>query len=41
MYEAIKENEIVMPEEHEGDLGFNYQWRELLKRSEEIGNEIE
>ncbi|KAJ3392024.1 GDP/GTP exchange factor for ARF [Entophlyctis sp. JEL0112] len=34
IYDAIKHNEIVMPEEHEGDLGFNYTWRELMKRSE-------
>ncbi|KAI8838851.1 hypothetical protein BJ741DRAFT_562615 [Chytriomyces cf. hyalinus JEL632] len=34
IYEAIKGNEIVMPEEHEGDLGFNYAWRELMKRAE-------
>ncbi|KAI8618119.1 hypothetical protein BC830DRAFT_1110414 [Chytriomyces sp. MP71] len=33
IYEAIKSNEIVMPEEHEGDLGFNYAWRELMKRA--------
>ncbi|KAJ3261296.1 GDP/GTP exchange factor for ARF, partial [Borealophlyctis nickersoniae] len=34
IYTAIKHNEIVMPEEHEGDLGFNYQWKELLKQAE-------
>ncbi|KAJ3113573.1 GDP/GTP exchange factor for ARF [Phlyctochytrium bullatum] len=37
IYDAIKENEIVMPEEQEGELGFNYTWRELLKRSEQTG----
>lgn len=30
---AIRQNEIVMPEEHEGELGFNYQWKELLKNA--------
>ncbi|KAI9341953.1 hypothetical protein BDR26DRAFT_859844 [Obelidium mucronatum] len=34
IYDAIKHNEIVMPEEHEGDLGFSYAWKELLKKSE-------
>lgn len=34
IYDEIKANEIVMPEEHEGDLGFNYAWRELMKRAE-------
>ncbi|KAJ3194456.1 GDP/GTP exchange factor for ARF [Irineochytrium annulatum] len=37
VYDAIRENEIVMPEEHEGDLGFNYAWRELLKRVDGAG----
>ncbi|KAJ3208352.1 GDP/GTP exchange factor for ARF [Dinochytrium kinnereticum] len=37
IYDAIKETEIVMPEEQEGDLGFSYTWRELLKRSEVAG----
>jgi Sec7-like guanine-nucleotide exchange factor len=30
IYEAIKKNEIILAEEHGGELGFNYQWRELL-----------
>jgi Sec7-like guanine-nucleotide exchange factor len=34
IYDAIKTSEIVMPEEHEGDLGFNFAWREMLKRAE-------
>ncbi|KNC98965.1 uncharacterized protein SPPG_05921 [Spizellomyces punctatus DAOM BR117] len=38
MYTAIRENEIVMPEEHEGDLGFNYQWKELMKKAEHAGD---
>ncbi|KAI8823734.1 uncharacterized protein EV422DRAFT_618537 [Fimicolochytrium jonesii] len=37
IYNAIKENEIVFPEEHAGDLGFNYQYRELIKKSAEAG----
>ncbi|KAJ3296061.1 GDP/GTP exchange factor for ARF [Rhizoclosmatium sp. JEL0117] len=34
IYDAIKTNEIVMPEEHEGDLGFSYSWKELMKKTE-------
>ena len=32
MYTAIAEKEIVMPQEHEGELGENYTWREMMKR---------
>ncbi|KAJ3048959.1 GDP/GTP exchange factor for ARF, partial [Rhizophlyctis rosea] len=41
IYHEIKHNEIVMPEEHEGDLGFNYQWKELMKRAENAGPLLE
>ncbi|KAI9208547.1 uncharacterized protein BJ171DRAFT_489303 [Polychytrium aggregatum] len=34
IYQTIRDYEIVMPEEHEGDLGFNYAWQGLLKSSE-------
>ncbi|CAG8666174.1 10931_t:CDS:10, partial [Ambispora leptoticha] len=37
IYEAIRGKEIVMPEEHEGQLGFNYAWKELLRRAESAG----
>ncbi|KAG0242430.1 GDP/GTP exchange factor for ARF [Actinomortierella wolfii] len=33
IYEAIKKREIVLPQEHDGQLGFNYAWKELLKRA--------
>ncbi|KAF9163079.1 GDP/GTP exchange factor for ARF [Actinomortierella ambigua] len=33
IYEAIRKREIVLPQEHEGQLGFNYAWKELLKRA--------
>ncbi|KAL0073779.1 hypothetical protein J3Q64DRAFT_1649624 [Phycomyces blakesleeanus] len=33
IYEAIRQDEIVMPEEHEGRLGFNYAWKQLLHRA--------
>jgi brefeldin A-resistance guanine nucleotide exchange factor 1 len=32
IYHAIKENEIIMPEEHEGDVGFQYLWKEMLAK---------
>ncbi|KAI9494797.1 hypothetical protein BDB00DRAFT_817115 [Zychaea mexicana] len=37
IYECIKHDEIVMPEEHEGQLGFNYAWKQLLQRSKSSG----
>ncbi|CAI2169955.1 2331_t:CDS:10 [Funneliformis geosporum] len=37
IYDAIKKKEIIMPEEHEGQLGFNYAWKELLRRAESAG----
>lgn len=33
IYESIRKREIVMPEEHAGQLGFEYAWKELLRRS--------
>ena len=33
IYDSIKRKEIVLPEEHQGQLGFEYAWRELLRRS--------
>jgi brefeldin A-resistance guanine nucleotide exchange factor 1 len=33
IYDEIKCNEIVLPDEHEGDLGFAFAWRELIKNS--------
>ncbi|CAG8573531.1 12884_t:CDS:10, partial [Cetraspora pellucida] len=37
IYDAIRKREIIMPEEHEGQLGFNYAWKELLRRAENTG----
>ncbi|KZT56706.1 Sec7-domain-containing protein [Calocera cornea HHB12733] len=37
IYESIKKNEIVMPEEHVGQVGFDYAWRELIIRSKTRG----
>ncbi|KAK5816093.1 hypothetical protein F5H01DRAFT_343687 [Linnemannia elongata] len=37
IFEAIRKREIVLPQEHEGQLGFNYAWKELLHRAETAG----
>ncbi|KAI9483078.1 MAG: hypothetical protein EXX96DRAFT_478742 [Benjaminiella poitrasii] len=41
IYEAIKQNEILMPEEHEGLLGFNYAWKQLQHKSHTSGRFIQ
>lgn len=33
IYDTIRRREIVMPEEHAGQLGFEYTWKELLRRA--------
>lgn len=33
IYDGIRRREIVMPEEHAGQLGFDYAWKELLRRA--------
>ncbi|KAH8108152.1 Sec7-domain-containing protein [Cristinia sonorae] len=38
IYDSIRKREIVMPEEHSGQLGFEYAWKELLMRSKHAGN---
>ncbi|KAH7889929.1 hypothetical protein F5I97DRAFT_1924441 [Phlebopus sp. FC_14] len=37
IYDSIRKREIVMPEEHTGQLGFEYAWKELLMRSRQSG----
>ncbi|KDQ60619.1 hypothetical protein JAAARDRAFT_172637 [Jaapia argillacea MUCL 33604] len=37
IYESIRKQEIIMPEEHTGQLGFEYAWKELLARSRQSG----
>ncbi|THV07859.1 Sec7-domain-containing protein [Dendrothele bispora CBS 962.96] len=37
IYDSIRKREIVMPEEHTGQLGFEYAWKELLTRSRQAG----
>ncbi|EKM82858.1 hypothetical protein AGABI1DRAFT_118287 [Agaricus bisporus var. burnettii JB137-S8] len=38
IYDSIRKREIVMPEEHTGQLGFEYAWKELLARSRNAGD---
>lgn len=38
IYDSIRKREIVMPEEHTGQLGFEYAWKELLMRSRQAGD---
>ncbi|KAI0637119.1 Sec7-domain-containing protein [Trametes polyzona] len=38
IYESIRKREIVMPEEHTGQLGFEYAWKELLARTRQAGD---
>jgi len=38
IYDSIRRREIVMPEEHVGQLGFEYTWKELLRRSRKSGD---
>ncbi|KAI0306765.1 hypothetical protein B0F90DRAFT_1808381 [Multifurca ochricompacta] len=37
VYDSIRKQEIVMPEEHTGQLGFEFAWKELLMRSRQSG----
>ncbi|KAF8636714.1 hypothetical protein AX17_003517 [Amanita inopinata Kibby_2008] len=37
IYDSIRKCEIIMPEEHTGQFGFEYAWKELLARSRQAG----
>ncbi|KAG6333981.1 hypothetical protein ID866_5104 [Astraeus odoratus] len=37
IYDSIRKREIIMPEEHTGQLGFEYAWKELLARTQQSG----
>lgn len=37
VFEAIKSNEIILPEEHDNAHAFSYAWRELLLKTEAAG----
>ena len=36
-FEAIKTNEIILPDEHDNQHAFDYAWRELLLKTESAG----
>ncbi|UKZ64660.1 uncharacterized protein TrAtP1_005871 [Trichoderma atroviride] len=38
IYETIKSNEIILPDEHDNQHAFDYAWRELLLKSETAGH---
>jgi brefeldin A-resistance guanine nucleotide exchange factor 1 len=38
IYDGIRKREIIMPEEHTGQLGFDYAWNELLRRARSAGS---
>ncbi|WAQ88541.1 hypothetical protein PtA15_9A668 [Puccinia triticina] len=40
IFDSIRKREIVMPEEHSGQLGFEYAWKELQRRSKKAGTFI-
>lgn len=37
IYDAIKENEIILPDEHDNKHAFDYAWKELLMKTQEAG----
>lgn len=37
IYDSIKENEIILPDEHENKHAFDYAWRELLLKTSSTG----
>lgn len=37
IYEAIRDNEIIMPQEREGQEGFEFSWREMLRKTRIYG----
>ncbi|KAJ5492282.1 SEC7-like alpha orthogonal bundle [Penicillium expansum] len=40
IYESIKNNEIILPDEHENKHAFDYAWKELLLKSASAGDII-
>lgn len=37
IYDAIKDNEIILPDEHENKHAFEYAWKELLMKTADAG----
>ncbi|OAQ62261.1 Sec7 domain-containing protein [Pochonia chlamydosporia 170] len=40
IFDSIKSNEIILPDEHDNKHGFDYAWRELLLKTEAEGDLI-
>ncbi|KAF4624668.1 hypothetical protein G7Y89_g13500 [Cudoniella acicularis] len=40
IYDAIKANEIILPDEHDNKHAFDYAWKELLLKTESAGDLI-
>ncbi|KAI9675163.1 MAG: GDP/GTP exchange factor for ARF [Trizodia sp. TS-e1964] len=38
IYDSIKSNEIILPDEHENKVAFDYAWKELLLKTESAGD---
>ena len=38
IYDAIKENEIILPDEHDNKHAFDYAWKELLMKTHDAGD---
>ncbi len=38
IYDSIKANEIILPDEHNNKHGFDYAWKELLLKTESAGD---
>lgn len=37
VYDSIRKREIILPEEHQNQAGFEYGWKELLRRARQNG----
>ena len=37
IYDAIKQDEIILPDEHDNKHAFEYAWKELLMKSQDVG----
>lgn len=37
IFDSIRKREIVLPEEHQNQVGFEYGWKELLRRTRQSG----
>lgn len=37
IYDSIRKREIILPEEHQNQVGFEYGWKELLRRTRQSG----